>query len=158
MWYCYILRCIDEGKRNLTYNGSTNNIYKRLRQHNGQISGGAKATNGKQWEVYSIIIGCVDHSHNLSLEWAIKHIEGSGKKHVRPAKYCGVAGRIKGLSRVLLLDKWTQQCTIENKTCNYTLYIVEEMLQYLDLDEIPDNIDIYTISKMTPKFLESLIE
>ena len=45
-WYCYILRNRQHKYSHLTYNGSTNNPYRRLRQHNEEISGGAVYTHG----------------------------------------------------------------------------------------------------------------
>ncbi|WP_321275774.1 GIY-YIG nuclease family protein [Thiomicrorhabdus indica] len=39
-WVVYLLRCAD----NSFYCGITNNLEKRLRQHNGEIKGGAKYT------------------------------------------------------------------------------------------------------------------
>ena len=152
MWYCYILRCIDENHKNLTYNGSTNNLKRRLADHHSKTKG-AKATRSKHWEFYAVVIGCVDHSHNLSLEWRIKH---TTNKRKRIPAHCGVAGRIKGLNTVLKLDKWTSKCTIENKDCNFKVYIVEDMLEYLDVDELPDNIEVFTVKKMGDKFLASL--
>lgn len=47
MWYCYILRNKLEQFKHNTYNGSTNNPLRRLRQHNEEIKGGARATHGK---------------------------------------------------------------------------------------------------------------
>ena len=41
-WYCYILRNKQPQYSHLTYNGSTNNPKRRLRQHNEEISGGAR--------------------------------------------------------------------------------------------------------------------
>ena len=38
-YVCYILKC-----GNYTYNGCTNNFKRRIRQHNGEIVGGAKCT------------------------------------------------------------------------------------------------------------------
>ena len=38
-WSCYIL--FSNGK---SYTGASNNVNKRLRQHNGELAGGAKAT------------------------------------------------------------------------------------------------------------------
>ena len=46
-WYCYILRNKQPQYSHLTYNGSTNNPYRRLRQHNEEISGGAVYTHGR---------------------------------------------------------------------------------------------------------------
>lgn len=153
MWYCYILRCIDENHKNLTYNGSTNNIVRRLKQHCGQLVGGAKATKGKQWEIYALVSGFTDHQNCLSCEWKIKHTTGGRK---RPAMHCGVAGRIKGLNTVLMLDKWTSKCKIENKDCNFKVYIARDMLKHLDIDALPDNIRVFSVEKMSPEFLENL--
>lgn len=154
MWICYILRCIDEKHKNLTYNGSTNNMYKRLRQHCGELSGGAKATKGKQWEVYALVTGFDNHSNCLSAEWRIKH--PTGKRGARPAIYCGVSGRIKGLNEVLLLDKWTNKCTINNKDCKFNVYVTEDVICNINVDEIPDNIEIFTLKKFSNKFLQNL--
>ena len=44
MWYVYIVECKDKS----LYTGITNNIKKRLRQHNGEITGGAKSLQGKK--------------------------------------------------------------------------------------------------------------
>ena len=46
-WYCYLLRNTSEQFKMCTYNGSTNDLKRRLRQHNEEIKGGAKATHGK---------------------------------------------------------------------------------------------------------------
>ena len=46
-WYCYFL-ISSNNKR--TYIGVSNDIHKRLRKHNGELSGGAKATRiGRPW-------------------------------------------------------------------------------------------------------------
>ena len=153
MWWCYILRCTNENHKNLTYNGSTNNIVRRLRQHCGEISGGAKATKGKQWEVYALVTGFKNHINCLSCEWRIKK---PTNKRVRPAKFRGTVGRIKGLHTVLMLDKWTNKCTINNSDCNYTVYIVDDMLEHLDIDSFPDNIEVYRIEEMSMEFLKNL--
>ena len=39
-YYCYIIRSTNPAFSNSTYNGSTNNLVRRLRQHNGEIVGG----------------------------------------------------------------------------------------------------------------------
>ncbi|WP_321325176.1 GIY-YIG nuclease family protein [Thiomicrorhabdus sp.] len=43
-WFVYLLRCAD----NTLYCGITTNLIKRLRQHNGEIVGGAKYTKVRQ--------------------------------------------------------------------------------------------------------------
>jgi len=43
-WFVYLLRCAD----NTLYCGITTNLKKRLRQHNGELVGGAKYTKVRQ--------------------------------------------------------------------------------------------------------------
>lgn len=95
--WVYILRNKDKTKNN-TYCGYTNNPGKRLKQHNGELKGGAKTTNGKQWEYMLLITGFVSINSALSFEWKLKHPDG---KKIKNSKYCGPDGRIKGLNEVL---------------------------------------------------------
>ena len=44
LWYVYLLRCAD----NTLYCGITTDLKKRLRQHNGELIGGAKYTKVRQ--------------------------------------------------------------------------------------------------------------
>ena len=95
-YYCYILRSLNINHLNKTYNGSTNNIKRRLKQHNGIISGGAKSTKGKgEWIPYVIIEGFETHNESLSCEWKIKHPTNKKK---RPGQYNGIKGRVKSLN------------------------------------------------------------
>ncbi len=146
MWFCYILRNTLDEYKNLTYNGSTNNPLRRLRQHNREISGGAKATQVGKWEIYVLMTGFNTHNNALSCEWKIKHPTG---KRQRPKKYCGVNGRVSSLNEVLLLDKWTNNCDIMNKDCNYTIYLTEDVKEYINVDNIPNNIKIISVENIT---------
>lgn len=70
--YCYIIV-----KGNHTYCGATNNLTRRLKQHNGTIGGGAKYTRrfGKDgWQYLGTISGFVSRSQCLSFEWHVKHV------------------------------------------------------------------------------------
>ena len=70
-WFCYLLRNKNLDYRNLTYNGSTNDPKRRLRQHNKEIKGGAKftsRTNGG-WEFYCLMVGFPNHVNTLQCEW-----------------------------------------------------------------------------------------
>mgnify|MGYP000750748809 CR=1 FL=1 len=59
---------------NKTYIGITNNHTRRIRQHNGEIVGGAKATRGKgPWIPYIVLEGFRTRCEALSCEWRIKH-------------------------------------------------------------------------------------
>jgi structure-specific endonuclease subunit SLX1 len=80
IWFNYI---IFEKKRK-TYIGSTININRRIRQHNGIIKGGAKYTRGGIWTYY-----CVLYNLNftkklvLSYEWHLKHVKTKFKTKKR---------------------------------------------------------------------------
>ena len=43
-WYVYLLRCSDD----TLYTGITTDLVRRLRQHNGELAGGAKYTRAKR--------------------------------------------------------------------------------------------------------------
>jgi predicted GIY-YIG superfamily endonuclease len=127
-WYCYILKSQDPNYPNITYNGKTNDPKRRLRQHNGEITGGAKATKKAQpWEIYVLITGFKNEIDALRCEWRIKHPTKTKK---RPKQYCGVKGRIKGLNIVLTDTKWTSKCQNSSKT-QLTLYIKSEYINLL---------------------------
>jgi predicted GIY-YIG superfamily endonuclease len=73
-YYCYILRSINPNYLNCTYNGSTNNLVRRLRQHNGEIVGGAKKTKkGRPWIPICHIKGFHEKTSALRFEWRIQH-------------------------------------------------------------------------------------
>lgn len=65
----YILASLDWRH---TYVGYTVDFKRRLRQHNREIKGGAKATAGRQWRMILQITGLPDKHHALSLEWHLK--------------------------------------------------------------------------------------
>lgn len=144
-WYCYLLRNSHEKYSRLTYNGSTNNPTRRLRQHNSEICGGARftsRTNGG-WNIYCLMSGFPDHVNALQCEWRWKHC--SGKPGPRSKEYCGVAGRIRGLNEVLGLRNWTSKSVADNLTSNFKLYIVRSMVGYLDISLLPQNIEVIIV-------------
>lgn len=152
MWSCYILRNLEFAYRQRTYNGSTNDLTRRLRQHNREISGGAKATKFGTWEYCAVLTGLENYKNALSCEWRIKH--PSGKPGKRSNKFYGPIGRIKSLNLVLKLDKWTNQCVISNPDQGLKLYVVKDLVQHLNLDDIPENIDVEVISVIDPNKIE----
>lgn len=83
-YVCYLLT--NEERRH-TYVGITNNIERRLRQHNGEIQGGAKRTRNRGiWTVAAYVSGFHNKSQALSFEWHMHH--------PRPRRYVrGVQGR-----------------------------------------------------------------
>lgn len=141
-YYCYIIKSTNPKYSNSTYNGSTNNLTRRLRQHNSEIYGGAKATRGKgPWEYIVIWDGFETHNECLSCEWRIKHPTNSRK---RPNEYNGVKGRVKSLNILVNLDCWTGKSSgmgINDKT-QYNLYIKSELYTLLNLENKKTNLDI----------------
>ena len=95
---------------------------------------------GGCWEIYALLTGFVDHKNALSCEWRIKHTNGRPGK--RPNEHLGVVGRIRGLNEVLKLDKWTSKCLVNNKDIDYTLYIAEDVANYIRTEELPENITV----------------
>lgn len=98
---CYILSNTT-GK---TYNGYTVNFERRLRQHNGEIKGGARYTTGKgPWE-YILKIESESFTKNiaLSLEWSVRY---PTNKKPRPCEYNGPLGRIKSIPLILRNPKF----------------------------------------------------
>ena len=142
MWYCYILQNKLPQYQNNTYNGSTNNPIRRLRQHNEEIKGGAKATHGKGggWEFCAMLSGFPDHINALSCEWRMKC--PSGKPGKRESKYQGVRGRISSLNEILPLNRWTGKCIVDNLNSTLKLHILKDVVQYLDLSKVPSNIQV----------------
>jgi predicted GIY-YIG superfamily endonuclease len=82
---CYLLYLPGT---NRTYIGATKDPAHRLRQHNGELSGGAKATKGKQWTQAFYLSGFPDWRSTLQFEWAWKYY-GRGKP--------GLKGKIAAL-------------------------------------------------------------
>ncbi len=146
-YYCYILYTSNAFYTNQTYNGSTNDLKRRIRQHNGELVGGAKSTSNKgPWEYLAVISGFESHKEALSCEWRIKH---PTNKKLRPKKYCGVEGRVKSLNLVLGLDKWTNNSSGLESGNEYTIYILDEFANLLDTNQIKPNVKIKSINELT---------
>lgn len=97
-WIVYV---IENG--NCTYVGISKNPEKRLRQHNKEISGGAKYTTSKSsnWSHVCLISGFLNKTQALQFEWAVKH--------VKPRNKGGLVNRINKLITILNKNKWTQK-------------------------------------------------
>ena len=70
-WFCYMLASTDGRK---TYVGATVNPDRRLRQHNGEICGGAHATKGRSWKRRFLVGGFADERAALRFEWRWKYL------------------------------------------------------------------------------------
>ncbi len=85
--YVYVVRQkLPSGRWGATYAGFTVDPARRLRQHNGELKGGARATtsrkaaHGGEW-AFALIVhsdAFADRHLALSLEWHLKHLPGAG--------------------------------------------------------------------------------
>jgi len=69
LWYVYLVRCADQS----LYCGVTNNLPRRLAQHNGDIVGGAKYTKARRPVSYMHTHPCANRSEAMKLEIRIKN-------------------------------------------------------------------------------------
>ena len=137
MYVVYLLRC-----ENYSYVGMTNDFTRRLRQHNGEIKGGARYTSKRtDWYPVLIIDGFQDMKSAMQCEWRLKHF-ARGHGSVR-----GVKGKLKYLSKYLYQEniikgtpqtpifekrKWTTKCEKSIYDQNLTFYIVDDYLSYFN--------------------------
>jgi len=90
----YVCYCLESSTTAKTYVGVTNNLKRRLRQHNRELQGGAKYTStGGPW-ILSILVGpFATHQHALHFEWHWKHSP--------PKKVTGLKGRLIKLQHMV---------------------------------------------------------
>ena len=69
VWFVYIL---ENHRRNKSYVGKTNNPKRRLRQHNGEITGGARYTRGDRWRMKFLFSNMEEEGTALRLERNMK--------------------------------------------------------------------------------------
>ncbi len=108
---------------NFSYVGMTNNFFRRWRQHNKEIKGGAKYTSKREnWYPICIIDGFKTMKEAMQCEWSLKH-------HKRK-QFKGPDGRIKRLSSLLEKNIWTSKSPLINDQ-NLTIYIDNDYKYYL---------------------------
>lgn len=73
-FHCYLLRSLDPRHPYSSYIGYTTNPKRRLRQHNGEIQGGARRTRrSRPWQFVTVVQGFLDEKSALQFEWAWQH-------------------------------------------------------------------------------------
>jgi len=121
MYLVYILKC-----ENKTYVGMTNDFFRRWRQHNGEIKGGAKYTTkfGSpdpeiSWNPILIIDGFQTMKEAMQCEWKVKRRRG----HV---------GRVKGVYDLLVSGgKWTSKSPLIQDQ-ELMIYVNEEYRKWFE--------------------------
>jgi predicted GIY-YIG superfamily endonuclease len=106
MFSCYLL--ITEN--NQTYVGATTNPDRRLRQHNKEISGGARATGirvaqGLTWKRVCYIDSIPEWKSALQIEWRWKQLGRTRFKHIHNP----IERRLYSLKYLLTLEKPTEK-------------------------------------------------
>ena len=101
--YVYLLYC-----DNSTYVGATVDLDRRLRQHNKEICGGAKATGrkvakGQTWNRICYVSGFPDWQSTLQFEWRWKQITRTLDRD-EP-----ISRRMKALKKLIGLDQSTSK-------------------------------------------------
>lgn len=127
-YFCYLL--IDENRK-YSYIGITNNIQRRLRQHNGIISGGAKYTRGKSWNIACFVSNFPDKKAVLQFEWKWKRLTTKN-----PNK-SSLIRRLEGLKKLVNSDKSTNNSTEFNEYSEkLRLNIIDnEILEWIETNK-----------------------
>ena len=104
--YVYLLYC-----DNSTYVGATVDLDRRLRQHNKEICGGAKATGrkvakGKTWNRICYVSGFPDWQATLQFEWRWKQITRTLDRD-EP-----ITRRMKALKKLINLEQSTSKAKL----------------------------------------------
>ena len=122
-WVFYIIV-----NRGATYAGVSPDPERRLRKHNGELSGGAKYTRSKGpgWKHVCLVSGFQTKIQALQFEWAVKHCA--------PKNVGGINSRIKKLYEVLKRDKWTSRSPL---SCDVPL-----VLKWVDMVDLGIDIGI----------------
>lgn len=95
---CYVIVSADE---TATYCGVTNHTKRRLRQHNGEIVGGARYTQRRRpWKYAFTVSGFTERREALSFEWHLKR----ATRRARGAT--PLARRAKARDALLMLPRW----------------------------------------------------
>ena len=97
-WSFYIIQ-----NKGCTYAGVSPDPVKRLRKHNGELSGGAKYTQSKGpgWTHVCLVHGFQNKIQALQFEWA--------SKHVPPRDAGGLVNRLKKLFILFNKKQWTSK-------------------------------------------------
>ena len=104
-YYVYLLQSTSH----TTYIGATIDLNHRLRQHNGEIKGGARATSmkvnkGEKWTRVCHVKGFPSWSEALKFEWAWKFYSRKLSKKMFP-----LHRRKQALNNLLALEKPTSK-------------------------------------------------
>lgn len=131
-WLFYIIE-----NKGSTYAGVSPYPDRRLRQHNGEIKGGAKYTisKGPGWRHICLIKGFRTKIEAMQFEWAVKHAP--------PRNAGGLENRIKKLFETCNKDRWTSNAPLaenvhleiqwKNQTDMLTVNVTPALPKYITM-------------------------
>lgn len=136
MWVCYVLMSVDSGR---TYVGATNNLLRRLNNHN-RISGGshgARATRGEMWMPILFVSGFKDKIGCLSFESGVRRVvRRRGKKRYKLGwGISPIERRIISVFNLLYLGSPLKKWTRDGLQINWL-----EVEYRMDNLELPDGV------------------
>ena len=125
MYLVYILK-----SDNLSYVGMTNDFFRRFRQHNQEIKGGAKYTKKRSsWYPICIVDGFLTMKEAMQCEWRLKR--GKGGPHGRiNYLFDYMENNEKWTSKSPLISEQTFQIYLDNefiKNNNDDSYAIKEL-------------------------------
>lgn len=103
----YMLHSPSSGR---TYVGCTLNLAHRVRQHNGEISGGARQTSRQRdWAPWVVVRGFRTRREALSFEYSWRR--------ANRAAGCGygVPGRLRALDALLARERWSRNAPLASE-------------------------------------------
>tara|TARA_B100001013_G_scaffold304011_1_gene206327 strand:+ start:388 stop:765 length:378 start_codon:yes stop_codon:yes gene_type:complete len=113
----FLVYIIQSGNR--SYIGMTNDFFKRWKQHNKILKGGAKYTSryGDSWTPLCIIDGFQTKSEAMQCEWKLKRVKG-------------YYNRLKNVASLLQNAKqWTSKSPLIQSQ-NLTVYVINQYKSY----------------------------
>lgn len=147
MYCCYLIINSSNFK---TYIGSTNNLERRLKQHNKIIKGGAKYTTAfkgtGQWTPILIVNGFKEHNVALSFEWRMKRSKNYNGK-LKPNS--GYYSRIKEVFNIIESDLITSNSKnvsdldiLSIMVNKYYINLFDKAINNETILNLPSNIEI----------------
>ena len=119
-YFVYLLQSISKPGR--TYIGYTINTKRRLRQHNGEIKGGAKKTQYyRPWKMICYVTGFQESRTALQFEWCNNH-----PKQMGLTRRSYINGRIKTLHQALCKKRFAKTSPLTKNMKLEWHWLVEE--------------------------------